>query len=196
MRRYLQAALAAAILVAVGILVGDAAFGRAPVPPSVVSLDDGYKTPLVLHASLSVPNGDATEAPVGTAIAAGKRFVIESISIRGQGSGPATQDQGIERVDVRNGTWTLSNATWSLSDVNWTLSLPLDRYSWGSCPGSGDCTGVDRYWQYGATQAVRAYADPGSQVTVMAWHPGIPTGEQPPAQTLSVDVLGYLVNLS
>ena len=196
MRRLLPAALVAATLVVIGVLVGGAAFGRAPTPPSVVSLDDGYKVPLVLHANLSVPNGDATVAPIGAAVPSGKRFVIESISISGDGKGPATQDQGIERVDVSDGTWTPTDGTGSLSDVKWTLSIPLDRYSWGSCPGAGDCTGVERDWRYGATQMVRAYADSGSQVTVSAWHPGVLTGEQPPAQTLSIDVLGYLVTLS
>ena len=148
---------------------------RPPAASSVVTIDDGSKEVWTYNAWLDVPMSGVTET-VGPAIPEGKRLVVETISVFGNGAGAVTEDQGIERVELTAGAWM--------------VAIPLDRYSWGSCPGfepPENCGNYVRNWKYAGTEAVRAYVDFPDQITAFAEHPG--GGDQ----DLIVQVMGYLV---
>lgn len=179
MRRVLFVALGAlGALAVVPSLAGSSGATKPPHPltdTATVTIDDATKEVWVGDAWVEVPNAGA-EVAVGLPIPEGKRLVIETISVFGNGAGPVTQDQGIERAEIRAGAFQ--------------IAVPLDRYSWGSCPGfepPENCGQYDRYWSYAGTEAVRAYVDAGQQITVFAQHPGDGT------QQLVVNVLGFLV---
>lgn len=169
--------VAALVLVAFGI--GAGADQPSNKPPSsvsgIVTIDDATKVAWVHDAWLEVPTNGVTEL-IGPPIPAGQRLVIETISVFGNGAGPVTEAQAIERVEITAGVVM--------------IAVPLDRYSWGECPGfepPENCSSYDRNWKYAGTEAVRAYIDAGEQVSVFAEHPGQGT------QQLIVQVLGFLV---
>jgi len=182
MRRSRLIAITTVVLgfVAVGLFgVGAGAdqSGKPPAPsPNVVTIDDGAKEVWMYDAWLDVPNPGVT-VTVGPEIPEGKRLVIETVSVWGNGSGPVTQAQGIERLEL-----TALGA--------WTVAIPLDRYYWGECPGfepPENCNNYNREWNYAGTQALRAYVDSPNQLTAFAQHPGDGT------QNLTVQVIGFLV---
>lgn len=151
--------------------------GRSVSVAATVTLDDATKVVWTIDAWLEVPTDGVTE-PVGPPVPAGRRLVIETISVAGNGAGPVTEDQAIQHVEITAGAWM--------------LAIPLDRYSWGTCPGfepPENCANYERDWRYAGTEAVRAYVDAGHQVFAFAEHPGQGT------QQLRVQVLGYLVPL-
>ncbi len=177
MRRILFAALGALGAFALVTSLSGSSGATKPAHPlsDVVTIDDATKEVWIGDAWVDVPN-EGVEMQVGLPIPEGKRLVIETISVFGNGSGPVTEDQGIERAEIRAGAFQ--------------IAVPLDRYSWGSCPGTElpeNCSQYDRYWKYAGTLAVRAYVDAGQQVTVFAEHPG------QGSQQLIVNVLGFLV---
>ncbi|HEU5082246.1 MAG TPA: hypothetical protein VFU14_02820 [Acidimicrobiales bacterium] len=178
MRRSLYLALAAlGALALVPSLSGSSGATKPehPLSPDVVTIDDATKEVWVGDAWLEVPTA-GVEVAVGQPIPEGRRLVIETISVFGNGSGPVTQDQAIERAEIRAGAFQ--------------VAVPLDRYSWGSCPGyepPENCDQYLRYWKYAGTEAVRAYVDAGEQIRAFAEHPGDGT------QQLIVNVLGFLV---
>jgi hypothetical protein len=171
---------AVVVLVVAALGVSAGADPRKPPSPvsGIVTIDDGSKEVWAFDAWLEVPMNGATET-VGPAIPEGKRLVVETISVWGNGSGPVTEDQGIERVEL-----TVLGS--------WTIAVPLDRYFWGSCPGyepPENCGNYERDWKYAGTESVRAYVDAGRQISAFAEHPG----SGPGTQTLTVQVLGFLV---
>jgi hypothetical protein len=166
----------ALVIVAIGVGAAAATSKRQPTELSVVTMDDGSKELWTYDAFLDVPM-DGVTVPVGTPVPEGKRLVIETISVRGNGEGPVTDDQGIERVELG----VLGS---------WTIAIPLDRYSWGSCPGfepPENCGNYNRFWKYAGTAPVRAYVDSSGQIEASAQHPG--GGNQ----QLYVQVIGFLV---
>jgi hypothetical protein len=168
-----------AVLTIAALAVGAGADPPKNRPPAsvsgIVTIDDATKVVWAYDAWLEVPTNGVTE-PVGTPIPAGQRLVIETISVAGNGSGPVTEAQAIERVEITAGAVM--------------IAVPLDRYSWGDCPGyepPENCGNYDRYWKYAGTEAVRAYVDAGDQVAAFAEHPG------QGMQQVKVQVLGFLV---
>lgn len=186
MRRSVQVSLAACAvaLAAIGITNIASAARPGPSGPTLVSIDDGGKTAIWWKAPMAVGPGDETTVNFNpgnpTGVPDGMRLVVETISVWGNGSGPVTQDQGIERVLVG-------------SNGGGIVAVPLDRYSWGSCPGNvapENCGSYNRYWQYAGTVDVHIYVDAGTVLTATAWHPG------DGVQHLSVLLFGYLVPLT
>ena len=168
-----------AVLAVVTLAIGASADQPGNRPPgsgsSIVSIDDATKVVWAYDAWLEVPTNGVTE-PVGEPIPAGQRLVIETISVAGNGAGPVTEDQAIENVQITAGAIM--------------IAVPLDRYSWGACPGfepPENCGSYERDWRYAGTEAVRAYVDAGDQVAAFAEHPG------QGVQQLKVQVLGFLV---
>jgi hypothetical protein len=171
-------AVGVAATLAAGVGAGAATDKRPPTVSGVVTIDDGSKELWAYDAYLDVPMNGVIQT-VGDPIPEGKRLVIETISVWGNGEGLVTEDQGIERVQLE-----VVGA--------WRIAIPLDRYSWGSCPGfvpPEDCGNGNylRVWKYAGTEAVRAYVDAGGQIQASAQHPG--SGNQ----DLLVQVIGFLV---